>query len=165
MEYNKEEQIENIKDECVELKNIKYKTMLLNGIQIKETKSQNDLSNLEKFLEDEQNNNKCESWIKLDKTIKTQKIMEFIETYKTENELNEEEQKLLTIFLKDCLDKKKLSKVKDVMYDKDSGILKEIPGLCYIKQQKHFTLKNLDKRISTLKSLPPKKINGTVKNK
>ena len=37
-------------EECVELKNIKYKTMLLSGVPIKETKSANDLSNLEKFL-------------------------------------------------------------------------------------------------------------------
>ena len=36
-------------DECQELKNIKYKTMLLNGAPLKETKSSNDISNLEKF--------------------------------------------------------------------------------------------------------------------
>ena len=60
-------------EECVELKNIKYKTMLLSGVPIKETKSANDLSNLEKFLENEQNNNKNDPWCKLDKTIKTKK--------------------------------------------------------------------------------------------
>ena len=37
-------------NECQELKNIKYKTMLLNGAPIQETKSSNDLSNLDKFL-------------------------------------------------------------------------------------------------------------------
>ena len=42
-------------EECIELKNIKYKTMLLSGTPIKETKSANNLSNLEKFLENEQN--------------------------------------------------------------------------------------------------------------
>ena len=47
-------------EECVELKNIKYKTMLLSGAPIQETKSSNDISNLEKFLENEQNNNKNE---------------------------------------------------------------------------------------------------------
>ena len=34
----------------------------------------------------------------------------------------------------------------------------------YTKQTKHFTLKNLDKRVSTLKSLPPKKLTTTSKN-
>ena len=43
-------------EECVELKNIKYKTMLLSGNPVKETKSSNDFSNLEKFLENEKNN-------------------------------------------------------------------------------------------------------------
>ena len=72
----------NVEEECLELKNIKYKTMLLSGAPLQETKSSNDLSNLEKFLENEQNNNKNEPWCKLDKTIKTKKIIEFIEVYK-----------------------------------------------------------------------------------
>jgi hypothetical protein len=71
----------------------------------------------------------------------------------------------LTSFLKDSLDKKKLSRVKDVIYDKENGVVKEIPALLYTKSNKHFTLKNIDKRVSTLKSLAPKKGNGTIKNK
>jgi len=60
---------------------------------------------------------------------------------------------------------KKLNRVKDVNYDKETGIIKDIPPLCYIKQTQHFTLKNIDKRVSTLKSLAPKKLQGTHKNK
>ena len=45
------------KDECIELKNIKYKTMLLSGKMAAETKSSSDLTNLEKFLEDDKNSN------------------------------------------------------------------------------------------------------------
>ena len=60
-------------NECQELKNIKYKTMLLNGVPLQETKSSNDLSNLDKFLENEKNNNVNEPWCKLNKTIKTNK--------------------------------------------------------------------------------------------
>ena len=37
-------------EECLELKNIKYKTMLMSGASIQETKSDLDMSNLEKFL-------------------------------------------------------------------------------------------------------------------
>ena len=152
-------------EECVELKNIKYKTMLLSGVPIKETKSANDLSNLEKFLENEQNNNKNDPWCKLDKTIKTKKMIEFIEVYKVNNELDVEECDLLLTFLKDCLNRKKLQRVKDVIYDKENGKIKDIPALQYTKANKHFTLKNIDKRISTVKSLTPKKPNGTIKNK
>jgi len=155
-----------IVEECQELKNIKYKTMLLNGAPLQETKAANDLSNLDKFLEEEKNNNIIEPWCKLNKTIKYKKLLEFVEVYKKNKNLNEEETKILILFLKDSLDKKKLSKVKDVIYDKDTGLIKEIPALSYSKVTKHFTLKNIDKRISTLKSLAPKKSHGTtIRNK
>ena len=62
-------------EECVELKNLKYKTMLLSGVVFKESKSTaNDLCNLEKFLEDNKNNTQIEPWSKLDKTLKTKKL-------------------------------------------------------------------------------------------
>jgi len=158
-----EEQI--ITEECQELKNLKYKTMLLNGNPLQETKSSNDLSNLEKFLEDEKNNNSNEPWCKLNKTIKTKKLIEYVDIYKGENNLDENEKNNLMTFLKDCLDKKKLQRVKDVIYDKTTGMVKEIPALHYVKSSKHFTLKNIDKRVSTLKSLAPKKVNKSIKNK
>ena len=152
-------------DECQELKNIKYKTMLLNGATLHETKSSNDISNLEKFLEDEKINNSNEPWCKLNKTIKTKKLLEYVEIYKKDKDLDENEAKNLVTFLKDSLDKKKLCRVKDVIYDKINGVIKEIPALTYTKTTKHFTLKNMDKRVSTLKSLAPKKLNGTVRAK
>ena len=152
-------------DECQELKNIKYKTMLLNGAPLQETKSSNDLSNLDKFLESEKINNSNEPWCKLNKTIKTKKLIEYVSSYKEEQKLDETEANMLIVFLKNSLDKKKLHRVKDVIYDKDTGIIKEIPALTYIKSTKHFTLKNIDKRVSTLKSLAPKKTHGTIKNK
>ena len=154
-----------VNDECQELKNIKYKTMLLNGNPMHETKSSNDLSNLEKFLENEKINNNNEPWCKLNKTVKTKKLIDFVDSYKKDKNLDEEESKLLVTFLKDCIDRKKLQRVKDVSYDKSNGVIKEIPALTYVKSTKHFTLKNVDKRVSTLKSLSVKKAQGTIKNK
>ena len=161
MEENQTQKIE----QCLELKNIKYKTMLLSGTHLQETKSSNDLSNLDKFLEDEKNNNKNEPWCKLDKTIKTKKMIDFVELYAKEKSYDKTESNILINFLKECLDRKKLQRVKDVVYDKTTGKIKEIPALSYTKSTKHFTLKNIDKRVSTLKSLTPKKLQGTVKNK
>ena len=158
--------MENIitNNECQELKNIKYKSMLLTGTHLHETKSSNDLSNLDKFLENEKNINVNEPWCKLNKTIKSKKLIEYVDIYKNNNNLNDEEEQILLIFFKDCLDRKKLQRVKDVIYDKDNGIIKDIPALCFIKTNKHFTLKNIDKRISTLKSLAPKKTKqGTIR--
>ena len=144
-------------DECMELKNIKYKTMLMKGVALKDSSSSNDLTNLDKFLDNEKTNNKNDQWCKLDKTVKTQKLLAFAEAYKKENELDEEEGQILVKFFKDCLDKKKLARVKDVIYDKVTGEIKEIPALLHSKR--HFTLKNMEKRVSTIKSLTPKKTN------
>ena len=154
-------------EECIELKNIKYKTMLINGVPISESKSSQSLQKLDKFLEDEKNTNENEPWCKLNKTIKIKKIIDYVEVYKQDKKLNTEEAEKLSIFLRDCLDRKKLQRIKDVLYDKEKGIVNDIPALTYIKTSKHFTLKNIEKRVSTLKSLPQKKQNshGTIKNK
>lgn len=152
-------------EECLELKSIKYKSMLLNGKQIQETTSENNLSNLDKFLENEKNNNFNEPWCKLNRTDKMKKLVEFVEIYKTQKNLDDEECEILTEFLKDSIERKKLQRVRDVLYDKNTGSIKDIVGLCYTRATKHFTLKNIDKRVSTFKSLPPKKTHGTIKNK
>ena len=139
--------------------------MLLSGVVFKESKSTaNDLCNLEKFLEDNKNNTQIEPWSKLDKTLKTKKLLIFAETYAKDKDLTSEEASLLVAFLKDSLDRKKFQRVKDVDYDKTTGEIKDIPAIFYNKPTKHFTLKNTDKRVSTLKSLPPKKVKGTIKN-
>jgi hypothetical protein len=88
----------------------------------------------------------------------------FAEKYKIEKELTEEENQTLITFLKECLDKKKLQRIKDIIYDRENGEVKEIPALFFNKSNKHFTLKNMDKRVSTLKSLPQKKVRITAKN-
>jgi len=151
-------------DECIELKNIKYKTMLQNGKPLPDTKSQDNLLNLDSFLENEKKNRENDNWSKLNKTNQIKKINEFIVTYSEEQLFSSEEIQLLQLFLKDAIDKKKLKRVKDVLYDKTAEKITSIPGLHYNKPTKHFTLKNLDKRPSTLKSLP-KKFNSTIKNK
>lgn len=153
-------------NDCLELKNIKYKTMLGNGASWPEMNANatNNLSNLDLFLENEKNNNNNEPWSKLDKTLKFKKLFTYAEIYKTEKNLDDKEYEQFLLFLKECLDRKKLQRVKDITYDKNTGIVKDIPGLFHNKVRNHFTIKNLDKRISTSKSLAPKKIKGTVKN-
>jgi hypothetical protein len=64
---NKELEIEK-EEECIELKNIKYKTMLINGVALNESKSSQSLHNLDKFLENEKNSSENEPWCKLNKT-------------------------------------------------------------------------------------------------
>jgi hypothetical protein len=150
--------------DCNELKTLKYKSMVLNGVPWPETKSSSDLANLDKFLENEKITNSNEPWSKLDKTAKIKKLIIFADIYKILNNLTDIEYDQLIVFFRDCLDKKKLQRVKDIIYNKDTGEIKDIPALFYNKPSNHFTLKNIDKRVSTLKGLTPKKRQGTAKN-
>ena len=58
-------------NECVELKNIKYKSMLLNGNGDEKEETVENLSNLDVFLADEKKSISNEPWTKLDKTTKS----------------------------------------------------------------------------------------------
>ena len=150
--------------DCNELKTLKYKSMILNGVPWPESKSSTDLANLDKFLENEKITNSNEPWSKLDKTAKIKKLSIFAENYKNNNNLSEVEYQELISFFRDGLDKKKLKRVKDVNYNKETGEIKDIPALYFNKPIHHFTLKNIDKRVSTLRGLAPKKKQGTAKN-
>ena len=137
--------------ELNELKNIKYKTSA-------KSESGESSANLDLFLENERSVNQSETWVKLDKTTKYKKIMEFVDTYATEKNLTEEEKKELGTFLKDSVDKNRIYKVKDIIYDKVNNVIKEIPGLVYLKtEHKNFTLRNASKMV-TLKAMPKKKL-------
>lgn len=143
----------------------KYKPMIMNGIVLKDSVAINNVDNLDAFLEKEKTANMGDPWSKLDKTAKIKKIIIFAEKYRDDQNMTPSEYDSLLVFLKDCLDRKRLSRVKDVVYDKVTGEIKEIPALHFNKGSNHFTLKNIDKqRTSTLKSLPPKKVRSTAKN-
>ena len=65
------------KEECLELKNIKYQTMLLNNnTKIYETTP--NTSNIERFLEKEQEMNINKPWTKLGNGTKLKKINQYI---------------------------------------------------------------------------------------
>jgi hypothetical protein len=144
-------------NECVELKTIKYKSMLLSGKteEVKETVE--NMSNLDQFLEGERKSSSNEAWIKLDKTSKLQKFNEFSKSYCEKNNHEDKDKDSLVLFLHTNLDRKRLLKAKEVIYDKESGKITEIPSLMYNSSSRKFTLKRSEKRQSTLKSLAPKK--------
>ncbi len=122
------------------------------------TTSNMSSSNLDELLEREKQNNKADSWNKLDKTVKTQALHAFAETYGKDNSLSAKDVKSLKMFFSDCLKTNKLNKTKDVKYDKDTRTILSVPALSYNTTNHNYTLKNTDaKRVSTLKSLTPKR--------
>jgi hypothetical protein len=119
---------------------------------------------VDKVLEKEKQHNKTETWNKLDKIMKIQKLHAYAEKYGKEHSLPVKDIKSLKMFFTDCLDKSKLQKTKDVLYDKESKEITNIPALFHNTLNHNFTLKITDaKRVSTLKSLTPKRI--SEKNK
>ena len=139
--------------------NIKYKGVFLNSFD--NNYETTKVANINTFLEKESTFNKTESWNKLDKTIKNQKLHSFAEKYGKENNLPLKDIKLLKSFFSDCLEKGKLQKTKQIVYNKTTNEITSIPSLFFNTNTHNFTLKNTDpKRVSTLKSLTPKRIHN-----
>ena len=119
--------------------------------------------NIDNMLDRERQRNTRDNWIKLDKTAKIQKLHVYAETYGKEHGMPPKDIKLLKIFFNSCLDKNKLTKSKDVVYNKDEMKIVSIPALHFNQLSHNFTLKITDsKRVSTLKSLTPKRTTPNV---
>lgn len=139
--------------ECQELKNIKYKSMLLSGTTPIINPTVNS-SSIEKILEKESILNKKEPWNKLDKTVKVKKINEYVQTILIKKfSLTDEEACAVKNYLIQSLDRIKLQRAKDVDYNKETGVIKNIPSFGFNLKTRKFTLKRSEKRVSTLKSL------------
>ena len=151
-------------EECMELKNIKYKTMLLNGNKKNLNSVINEASNLELLLEEESESNKKESWNKLDKSEKMNKITLYINRLINEHKLSNNESEALKDYLSQNIDKKNLLKNKDVIYSKETGILECIPNLQFNNSTRKFTLKKQHQQ-SVLKSVGPTRKNRSRSNK
>jgi|TARA_B100000575_G_C22989720_1_gene570742 hypothetical protein len=116
------------------------------------------LKNIDSFLDKERLHNKTESWVKLDKNVKRQVLHSYAEKYGKEYNMPVKEIKVLKSFFNTCLEKNKLNRTKDVVYNRDTQIISSIPGLFFNKNSKNYTIRANDtKRVSTLKSLAPKK--------
>ena len=105
------------------------------------------------------------------KTIKIKKLDDYVAKIASEHILTPAESLSLRKYLATSLDRKKLQRVKDVIYDKTTGSIKNIPSLHFNTTTRKFTLKRSEKRVSTLKSLGKgktrknNKIDGSIKDK
>ena len=149
------------KDECLELKNINYQTMLLNNkTNIDGNMSSECSEKIEKFLIKEKEMNKDKTWSKLSKANKLKKLIAYASVYAKKHKLNSDDEKKLKNCFLEALDRRKLQKIKDVNYNIEKGVIIDIPKLCFLKDKKRFTIKK-DKKSNTLQNLAPK----TKKNK
>ena len=109
-------------------------------------------SKIDNLLENEKKKNKNEVWNKLDKTVKIQKLHIFAEKYGKDNNLPIKEVKNLKQYFNDSLNKNKIQKTKDVVYDREKGIVNAVHGLMFNSHTHNFTIRNMDsKHVSTVK--------------
>ena len=144
---------------------------LTNHTHVNETKNtlnethishDNNYNEIDRLLEKEKLRNKSDAWNKIDKTVKTQKLHQFAERYGKDHGYPSKDIKLLKAFFNECLEKNKLQKTKDVTYDKGKQEIGAIPALHFNQTTHNFTLRITDaKRVSTLKSLTPKRTGVT----
>ena len=118
---------------------------------------------IDKFLEDEKLSNTKSSWNKLNKIDKVNKLYDFAIDYGKKNELTNNEVNELKKYLKMSLDRKKLQNLKEVSYDKEKGVVTNLIHLQYNKNTKKFTLRNNEKKTSTIKNLQKKPVSKTRK--
>lgn len=156
------------KNECLELKNINYKSMLLKNKVVVD----NQLiysKNAEEILKNEIKSSKKKRWNKLSLTEKNHKIKSFSKRYCSENKMKKKKKKMFDVFLKNLLINKRLSRNKDVEYDVSSGKLMQILNIEFNSKENRFTLKSVDKKKSALSGLSKKNLmkfkNKTHKNK
>lgn len=117
-----------------------------------------NMNSLDTLLDTERQNNQNEPWNKLDKTRKTHILHSFSEKYGRDNAISINEVTQLKLFFNTCLEKGKLLKTKDVIYDREKREINSIPSLIFSSEKMQFILKNTEpKRVSTLKSMTPKR--------
>ncbi len=143
-------------EECLELKNIKYQTMLLSG-KSGLVSTQVDTTDIDSILEKEKETNRGRPWSKLGKATRMRKLSAYADWYSEEQGLTSKRKEELRQYLYRSLARKKLNRVKDVVYDKEKRRIKDIPGLTFSKIKSKFTLRRTDKKNSTLKGLAPRR--------
>lgn len=146
----------NIKNDsdCKEYNSLKYKTMIMTGTNIEPTLDSNE-EKINMFLSMDMEKNKKGVWSKLSKTEKVKKIKNYIKTVLAkEHDLTEAELLYANKFFSLWMDRKKLSKNNELIYNQDVGLIEGIEGLTFNVETRKFT-------INSIVDKPKKK---TVKN-
>jgi hypothetical protein len=106
------------------------------------------------FLNMDMEKNKKGIWSKLSKTEKVKKIKNYIKNVLAkEHELTDAELLNANKFFSLWMDRKKLSKNNELIYNQDVGLIEGIEGLSFNTETRKFTINSIEK--------PKKK---TVKN-
>ena len=148
----------NIKNDsdCKEYNSLKYKTMIMTGTNIEPTLDSNE-EKINMFLNMDMEKNKKGVWSKLSKTEKVKKIKNYIKTVLAkEHNLTETELLNANKFFSLWMDRKKLSKNNELLYNQDVGLIEGIEGLSFNVETRKFTINSIEKpKKKTVKNVNP----------
>ena len=122
-------------------------------------------SNIGEMLDNETNesSNTHLPWNKLSKMVKLKKLNQYASYVAVRDVLNSVQQVKLRKYLKNCLDRKRLNRTKDVIYDESEGRIESIPNLI-LTDGSRYTLKYQENTDSNI-NLPSTIYSKTQKNK
>tara|TARA_Y100000389_G_scaffold205134_1_gene263792 strand:+ start:11122 stop:11526 length:405 start_codon:yes stop_codon:yes gene_type:complete len=89
---------------------------------------------VERLLTADSNRPQGRNWPRLDNTEKVQHLRDFANRLGKKEELSAEGTEKLKRFFEDYIRRKKLTRVKEVSYDKDNNCIISIPGLVIEKE-------------------------------
>ena len=127
-------------NECKEFNNLKYRTMINTGTNLENNidTSEDAINN---FLNIDIENNKKGIWSKLTKTEKIKKIKQYInEKLKPEYNLTDDEVVYTVKVFTIMIDRKKLSKNNELIYNQEIGFIEQIGGLTFNIETRKFNI-------------------------
>lgn len=126
-------------------------------------KTEINITSIDDLISNQQRQNDNEQWNKIERSTKLKKLYYYAETYGLKQSMDPKDIKALKMFFTSSLNKGRLLKNKDVVYNTDNCIIESIPGLQYNTKTKNFTIRNVElKHASTVKS-KQKKITNKIK--
>jgi hypothetical protein len=131
---------------------MQYRNILYNSAPA--TQATITAANLDSIIEKEMIKNASvkKTWNKLNKTQQITKLIDYANRKAKENKYTEPETQLLIAFFRSALHANRLKHIKDVIYDADNEVVKDIPNLYHNTHKNCFTLREHDKHTSTVKS-------------
>jgi hypothetical protein len=140
-------------NECKEFNNLKYRTMINTGTNL-ENNIDTSEDTINNFLNMDIENNKKGIWSKLTKTEKIKKIKQYInEKLKVEYNLTDEEIVYTTKVFTIMIDRKKLSKNNELVYNQEIGFIEQIGGLTFNIETRKFNIsEDITKKAKTKKN-------------
>jgi hypothetical protein len=134
---------------------IDYKSIITTGKSMSSIPTTEE--KVETFLLNEHKANR--SWSQLDKISRIERLNNYADKVGIERNMDEQSIIELKTYFKTLVDKKKLLRSKEVIYDKKTDTVTDVPLVIIRENGKKYkySLKRVDNRQSTLKNLAPRR--------